>query len=669
MKYQATAARRRTQNRVPLTAPREPRPAPEPDDGRIVRAAIHPSIGVARVGNSPDELFIGPEVDEPAPLDSYKDPGGALKRQASRFRVYGYNAAGEAVAELTAQNADVVWTAHLANTKAAWYQFQIALDIPEAQDPKAPPSMLRNLDVVGDDRAQLAIDPGARTIRGCGRAGPEYRFDTGTFFGRAVYLGELRTDEAGRLLVLGGHGHSAPAGNQPLTHFANNHGWHDDVSDGPVTATVNLNGRAIPVDPSWVVVAPPNYAPPVLGVRTLYDLLFDSFVRSGALAFPERTSFMRHVYPILVRMQGLEWVNQGFATAFGWGGRERLGDRDALERLASPAAQYSELRRQVFDAFRDWARDGKSPVPWPWIYGDSMSLPPISARQQIQLSATQMRLLERWAAGDFDSDLDLDREPRRAIEDVAVAEQPETLDRAALTHCLADAFHPGCEVTWPIRHASMFMAPFRIRHRAIGSSEPPPAKSLTPQAALAVDGPLYGQSPGSLSRWMAVPWQADTSSCRSGYDSRYDPYLPTFWPARVPNQVLTERDYEITVDEGRPLGERREAFGRRANWLRWLTPKVPQYMLDMVEHFGKFGVVETRPGPSDGAFPARLLVESEVGFTEDVDPRRGLHVIHVPEARDEDVAEIAINSAIEASPHPDEEIIAGYFSKVERFRR
>ena len=42
---------------------------------------------------------------------------------------------------------------------------------------------------------------------------------------------------------------------------------------------------------------------------------------------------------------------------------------------------------------------------------------------------------------------------------------------------------------------------------------------------------------------MAVPWQTDTASCRSGYylgyGPRYDPYVPTFWPARVPNQVLT----------------------------------------------------------------------------------------------------------------------------------
>ena len=35
-------------------------------DDRIVRAAIyHPGIGVARIGNSPDEYFIGPETVTP----------------------------------------------------------------------------------------------------------------------------------------------------------------------------------------------------------------------------------------------------------------------------------------------------------------------------------------------------------------------------------------------------------------------------------------------------------------------------------------------------------------------------------------------------------------------------------------------------------------------------
>lgn len=123
--------------------------------------------------------------------------------------MYGYNAAGEAVAELTADNADLRWTVEVANKKAAWYQFQLALDIPEAA--QAPATTLRNLTTVpAGERDRLAIRPGPRSIRGRERAGkPEYAFDTGTFLGHPVYLGELRTDEAGRLLFLGGRGVSA----------------------------------------------------------------------------------------------------------------------------------------------------------------------------------------------------------------------------------------------------------------------------------------------------------------------------------------------------------------------------------------------------------------------------------------------------------------------------
>src|SRR5580700_3276816 len=62
-----------------------------------VRAAIHPAIGIGRVGNSPDQFFCGPEVSYPTPRHPgfYRDANGALKRQAARFRIYGDNAAGE----------------------------------------------------------------------------------------------------------------------------------------------------------------------------------------------------------------------------------------------------------------------------------------------------------------------------------------------------------------------------------------------------------------------------------------------------------------------------------------------------------------------------------------------------------------------------------------------
>jgi hypothetical protein len=676
--YEASADRRRKANDVPQTEPDGPRPLDVElagVDHRVVRAAIHPAIGIARVGNSEDHFLIGPEVDEPPPREpgSFKDRTGALKRQAARFRVYGYNAAGEVVTELTAENAEVRWSAHVANCKAAWYQFQIALDILEAGYRDAQPTRLRNADVVGAERDQLVIDPGARTIQGRDRSGPQYRFASGEFCGKRVYLGELRTDDAGRLVFLGGRGVSGSSDGSPATTFANNDKWHDDVCDGPVTAEVTVEGRPVPVDPAWVVVAPPNYAPDVVGVRTMYDLLYDTYVQCGWIAFPQPVSFSRHILPLLERLAGLQWVNHGFATRFGFGGSEHFLERGYLERLSSPFPEHAELRQQIWAAFRQWERDGESPVPWPWLYGDSMSLPPVSERQHTMLTVTQLSLLERWAAGDFEADLDADDEPPRAIEQVPLSEQPATLDRAALTFCLADAFHPGCEMTWPMRHPSMYMAPFRLRHRPIGDVERAWGTMLTPQAAMSANGPLYGQSPGSISRWMAVPWQTDTASCLSGYDPgygrRYDPYLPTFWPARVPNQVLTAKDYEIVMEKARPLPERRSAFERRAVWLRWLKGRYPMQINQMVRDFGKLGVIETRPGPDGGDFPERILVESEVGFEGEVNPRRNLRPLHVPEARDPDFAEVAIARAVHARGVADEEVVAGYFEKVDRFPR
>ena len=44
----------------------------------IVRYAIYPGIGIARVGNSPDKYFIGPEAPGQVPQadGSYKDRAG-----------------------------------------------------------------------------------------------------------------------------------------------------------------------------------------------------------------------------------------------------------------------------------------------------------------------------------------------------------------------------------------------------------------------------------------------------------------------------------------------------------------------------------------------------------------------------------------------------------------
>lgn len=586
-----------------------------PLDATIVKAAIYPSIGVARVGNSLTDWYLGPEVPDPLPLPagSYRDSTGALKREAARFRIYGLNAAGMIVRELTSANANITWTVQLANKKAAWYGFQLALDIPEASASGSTPTTLRNPMVT--DRAALAITPSARSISGVSQ--PEKRFDDGTFMRIPVYLGSVLTDDAGRLLMLGGHGVSASYTDAIAVTFANNDTWYDDVADGPVTAQVNLAGEALSVEPAWVVVAPPNYGPCRKSVRTLWDLMRDLAVQNGWVNKPARPSFTNDILPIFQRMAGLQWVNEGFAAGFGWKGLFDLTPV-MIARLASADPSDAEWRKVIANQFRSYSLDSDdtvdswAPVPWPWVYGDAMNQPPaLSPRQHSSLSTLQLSQLGQWAAGQFDTDYDPDRPIPRRIEDVPVAEQGNMLTKAALDFCLADAFHPGCEMTWPVRQIALYRAPFRFAHAPAGWVEPDYGMTLTYAIASAPNGCLGPQVPGGISRWMAVPWQCDTASCRSGYNKAYDPYVPTFWPARVPNQVLTRQDYDMVMDTERPLPERQAAFARRADWDAPLGLKAPYVtqINNMIAHFDHLGVVESRPGTQDGSFPATMEVE------------------------------------------------------------
>jgi hypothetical protein len=591
---------------------------------------IHPAIGIARVGDSEKDFYIGPEVVDPAlPDGGYRDATGALKRQVARFHIYGYNASGEVVRELTSNDASIRWTVHLANKKAAWYQFQAALDIADAVSMTVP---LRNPDVERAKRSVLTIDPGPRSISGAGVSGPEYRFDSGMFYETVVPLGELQTDTDGHLLVFGGHGVSASPTDAPIyrpadpNSFNNANGWYDDISDGPITATVSIDGVSVPVEPAWVTVAPPNYAPQIVGWRTLYDLLVEVYTENGWIAMPATVSFTEHVAPVLRRLSNLQWVNQGFASLFGKGCPLDFENPALLAKLSQTpdsrtnADPHAELRQVIFNSFRlantvtneSSVYDTNS---WPWIYGDAYgSFSSTSPNNNLPLPSVQAVLLKRWVVGDFVNDWKADREPPHSLADVPLAEQPAMLDQAALHFCLADAFHPGCEMTWPMRHTTIYSKPFRIRHREVGAPEPDYGRSLSQATVLAPGGPLYAQGPGDISRWMAMPWQGDTAFCRSGYEPEYDPYVPTFWPARVPNQVLTEEDYEIVVKLSLPREQRLAAYNHRAHWTRTLKGSVAESMMRMVKYFGAMGIVEARPGVKDDPdFPEIMYVESLTG--------------------------------------------------------
>ncbi|MCE7028107.1 LodA/GoxA family CTQ-dependent oxidase [Jiella avicenniae] len=582
----------------------------------IVRAAIHPGIGIARIGNG-EEHVLAPQLKTPPPraAGEMHDADGLLKREAVEFRVYGYDAAGNVVRELTAPGDEIVWTVHLAAKKAGWYKFSAAMDLPQAAGLRV---LRRNPDYPVASRDDLRIDPGP--IEVAGSAG-ERATATGAFRWKGdpvdVTLGEARAAANGRLLVLSGKGVSASPEGLPVFNsseedgFANATGWYDDVSDGPVDATVRIGGREIPCEGAWVAVAPPNYAPDIVAWRTLLDLQEELWRGAGWLETPREVSFSRHILPILSRLTLLQWVNKGFAAMFGRSGPFDFTDPAVVGRLSrihGADDTFAQLRREIAYAFRAPTPAATNANDWPWIYGDAFgSFAATDPLTHLPLGPEAFGWLQRWVRGNFVADWDPDAAHPVTIDELPVAAQPAMLNRAPLHFCLADAFHPGCELTWPMRHLSVYSAPFRIR-RADAPTRQEFGDRLDRADVFAVAGPLQGQGPGDLTRWMALPWQADTAGCRSGYDPRTDPYLPTFWPAAVPNHVLSEDDYAVVMDAGRPREDRLDAFHRRRSWYDSLVGSEDSMEL-MVHQFASMGVVERRPGPADDPdFPDAIYV-------------------------------------------------------------
>jgi hypothetical protein len=330
---------------------------------------------------------------------------------------------------------------------------------------------------------------------------------------------------------------------------------------------------------------------------------------------PAKPSFVQDIMPLFQRMSQLEWVNAGFAAGFGFGGVFNFSTPEWLQKLSDPTPANMEQRRVICNQFRRFEVDGVSPAPWPWLYGDAMnSAPPYTARQYTELTQTQLTFLQQWVNGEFIADYPPSPPPRN-IDQVNIAAQPDMLTRAAMEFCLADAFHPGCEMTWPMRKSGMYSAPYRLGHAPKGWQEPNFGPQLNSDVLTLPSGPILGgQLPGTITRWMAIPWQTDTASCRSGYYKTYDPYLPTFWPARVPNQVMSQAQYRVVGDTSLEMGQRLQAFANRANWFEplGLSKSYTEQINHMIHHFDEMGVVEVRVDTSLApAFPAVMQVEDK----------------------------------------------------------
>jgi len=593
----------------------------------IVRCAIHPAIGVARVGNS-DKWFIGPEVPDvtPMPTGGYKDREGRIKRQAARFRVYGYDVHENVVAELTAANAKISWTVHVANAKAAWYRADEPLDLPGTNW-----SGLSN-GTMKENRQALIIDPGLRTVETPGKSAA---FDTGTFgvpldpavpgelVTVRVPLGSIRADEHGRLLFLGACGVAgSPIVGTPLNNYANNDGWYDDTCDGPVTATVQIGDRdPMEATPAWIISAPPDYAPGIRAIVTLYDVVNDVAVNEFGAPSPPEPSFKDHIYPILARFCQHQWVSQGFNAQFGWGQADDFLDPDLLKLLSDNDEKYAYLRRAWFEQFRRPDYPEAEPLKLPRIFGDNPYPEPGTSRPHKWLAITQLQYdwLRKWAHGNFVADWDTDwgsdlPTPSARLEDLKLADQPSALDRAALEPCVGGPFHPGCEAPWILRERLPYAEAFRIKRRTAPTSKDGPNIDLAELRAS--DGPLDGSGPGDLTKWMAVPWHTDTFACAESFGDATSPLLPTYWPARVPTHVLPEASAATIMDRRFSLDERKTALASRVRWARFIEGDDPERYLKFSRVWDKFGIVARRDGPWGDDFPRHFYVE--LGVADDL---------------------------------------------------
>jgi L-Lysine epsilon oxidase N-terminal/L-lysine epsilon oxidase C-terminal domain len=542
---------------------------------------IHPAIGIARVGNAdrpPNNdagYFVGPELPGVAATPSglgFKDAQGRVRAQAAKFRIFEYDqdatgkiGLGREVKLGDGRTTAISWTVELANKKASFFNFSGQVGASDLHASRPVTQRRNRLVKDGDfsppalaERSRLLdLVPGPRTISGKNSGGQEFSVSRPPLAIKT--LGELRTDGEGALIVIGGKGiadrdpglpwsHPGPQG--PIQDFANTDQWFDDVSDGPVTASIMIDGAAQKVQGSWVLVGPPDFGPAIHSYRTMYDTLIDVIVReiplpneavfAGALkhladmkadynATTQRfvnfkPSFTRDIAPILAPMFKLSRVFDRRASPTGLppNFHSIMNDFSSL----GAAGSDPQSRQDIFVRLRNPKSVLAPPVgavpdltKMPNVYGDHYLDGVTNPGFAHCVSQLQYALLERWKSGQFVEDW---TGPLAA----PVLITPEGLDQAALENAIGGAFVPGIEASWMIERAVMFKAPLRIDEN----------KVIT---ATSTVGALELKA-GFFSRQMALPWQADFLDCSKGGTPTGRQYA--WWPVQRPDNIVADFD-------------------------------------------------------------------------------------------------------------------------------
>ncbi len=557
---------------------------------------IHPSIGFARVGNANStDQFSSPTIpfaNEPHDTINYYKQfpkeykvKGQIKPQAAFFTIWEYDkATDKPLEEINLDSKDVVnigWEVQLCNYKASWAKFNGIKGRDSSDD-------LGQRNTNPDD---WVMKPLQRIISGRNIGHQEeFIFKIGTSNDPSKeqwikgqkeehkYLGQLITDDKGRLKVIGGKGVAASTNpKSTVTEAFNNPEWYDDVSDGYVKASITLKGQTVVINalPAWVIVGPPDFAPEIRQIVTLYDLLSDISIRNATLSkspmlniYPRLTQirddfnldskkiklttykphFHDDIYPILLAALRVRYVH---AEAHDFHSTVDVTNPDMIELLSNndkshpKANSFASIRKLIFEKLRI-PNKGKNKMD-DTVKKEIKLTRPLQAQSEDKKTAEKdkkdldlgsntstikMPLLYAETYGDKQEPfLTLthtqyqmmarwaEGEFESSIKSTKI-ENPIALDIASLENSLGGGFFPGTDFSWAMKYITNFIEPFRIGIDNIdGYGGGKDKKRLI--------------NPGYFSRQMGEPWQADFVSCSKNKYMYYG-----FWPSQRPDDVL-----------------------------------------------------------------------------------------------------------------------------------
>jgi len=477
-------------------------------------------------------------------------------------------------------------------------------------------------------------------------------------------LGEIRTNDNQELIVLGGHGksgsHKTHFSEPRITSYCNNPGWYDDISDGPVTAMLAYYDELDEMvryqkveDPAWVVVGYPGYAPEIEDMISMDEVINNVAIRhfahdtymygTGDFDNPAPVTednltewrnarkhynpeyypyFKRDIWPIISRPFKMSWVT---TVADGSNQPHNTGYKGNFQQdlMGIPPQggedPYGFMRQKIYDTLRQSGQENVfapkndygdfqyyKPL-MPLLCGDNPLTNTVPAKF-LRLTDTMLFILKQWKEGKFIN------EDQADIDSTALKKkhnEGQFLTSGVLSNGLGGAFNPGAEVAWIIRDPNIYSKSFRINAKAsllpnleTSFTGTTPGVNFYERPGLTQNSPISeGLEPGDLTKYSALPWQADFNECSSQpVDITYEEWnniypdkttdgadpasnqkvnLTLWWPSHRPMQVIPYNNGE---------------GGSAVDWASGIPQNNNNYMegdYKMVENWNDLGFIKS----------------------------------------------------------------------------